>query len=147
MLYLAGTEPRILRRAACGPVRLLLTIQKEEGTRDVDLLPAESGRIFANVSFRCIFLSLPILSHVFPCQKQGTSLYPWFPSFYLYFRTTHVSNSKDEKSRQTKNKDDSCASFRFTCAWQTATFTCLCTSMWSGSTELSKDTRFIMSSS
>jgi hypothetical protein len=38
LLHLAGTEPRILGRAAYGPVRLLLKIKKEEGTRDVDLL-------------------------------------------------------------------------------------------------------------
>jgi hypothetical protein len=38
LLHLAGTEPRILGRAVCGPVRLLLMIQKEEGTHDVDLL-------------------------------------------------------------------------------------------------------------
>ena len=121
--------------------------KKKEHAIQICLSPAESGRIVANVSFRCIFLSLPILSHVFPCQKQGTSLYPQFPSFYLYFRTTHVSNSKDEKSRQTKNKDDSCAAFCFACAWQTATFTYLCASMWSGPTGLRKDTQFILSSS
>jgi len=38
LLHLAGTEPRILGRAACSPVTILLTIQKEEGTCDVDLL-------------------------------------------------------------------------------------------------------------
>lgn len=121
--------------------------KKKEHAMYICLSPAESGSIVANVSFRWIFLSLPILSHVFPCQKQGTSLYPKFPSFYLYFRTTHVSNSKDEKSRQTKNKDDSRAAFCFACAWHTATFTYLWTSMWSGPTGLSKDARFTTSSS
>jgi len=53
----------------------------------------------------------------------------------------------DEKSRQTKSKDDLCAAFCFARAWQKFTFTNLCTSMWSGPTGLSNDTRFIMSSS
>jgi hypothetical protein len=79
LLDLPGTEPRILCRPACGTVShssFPRSVKQNEHAMQISLSPAESGSIVTNVSSRFIFLSIPILSHVFPCQKQGTSLYP-----------------------------------------------------------------------
>jgi hypothetical protein len=86
-----------------------------------------------------------------PLPETGNISLPLISLFLSLLRTTHIRNSKEEKKSSNLKNDDCAVSCSATCVLDniiiSGTFTKLCTTMYTESTRLSKDTRFITSCS